>query len=161
MAQRTVPQALPSEFGVYFALLEVGALVQHGVQGQLRADGGLSFVQFQILAVLAEHPETPQSMTDIADRIVHSRSGLTYQISNLATAGLVARVPSPDDERGVNVTLTPAGASLLARVLPGHVSVVHDVLIAALDDEDRDELTRLLTKVTAHMRSQPSRVIRR
>ena len=81
MAQRSVPQALPSEFGVYFALLEVGALVQQGVQGQLRTDGGLSFVQFQILAVLAEHPETPLSMTDIADRIVHSRSGLTYQIS--------------------------------------------------------------------------------
>ena len=50
MSEPPIPPALPPEFGVYFALLEVSALVQQGVQGQLRDDGGLSFVQFQILA---------------------------------------------------------------------------------------------------------------
>ena len=100
-------------------------------------------------------------MTDIADRLVHSKSGLTYQVDRLEQAGLVARVPSPDDERGVNVTLTPQGASLLERVLPGHVGVVRDVLVDALDDADRDELTRLLTRVATHMRSRPPRSARR
>lgn len=157
MSDPVVPPALPLEFGVYFALLEVGALVQHGVEGQLRRDGGLSFVQFQILAVCGEDPSSPRSMTDLADRLVHSKSGLTYQVDRLEQAGLVTRVPSPQDERGVNVRLSPKGAALLERVIPGHVEVVRDVLVDALDDADRDELTRLLRRVVQHMRSRPPR----
>lgn len=161
MPDPIVPPSLPPEFGVYFALLEVSALVQHGVEGQLRRDGGLSFVQFQILAILGEDPSSPRSMTDLADRLVHSKSGLTYQVDRLEHAGLVARVPSEQDERGVNVTLSPKGASVLERVLPGHVEVVRDVLVDALDDADRDELTRLLGRVVQHMRSRPPRSARR
>ena len=161
MSDPTVPPRLPPEFGVYFALLEVGALVQHGVEGQLRRDGGLSFVQFQILAICGEDPSSPRSMTELADRLVHSKSGLTYQVDRLEQAGLVARVPSPQDERGVNVALSSKGASLLERVLPGHIEVVRDVLVDALDDADRDELTRLLGRVLRHMRSRPPRSARR
>ena len=160
MPDATVPPALPPEFGVYFALLEVGALVQHGVEGQLRRDGGLSFVQFQILAILGEDPSSPKSMTDLADRLVHSKSGLTYQVGRLEEAGLVERVASPHDERGVNVTLSPKGGALLDRVLPRHTEVVREVLVDALDDADRDELTRLLSAVLQHMRAKPPRSAR-
>ncbi|MET1015818.1 MAG: MarR family transcriptional regulator [Leifsonia flava] len=161
MSNVAVPPPLPAEFGVYFALLEVGALVQHGVQSQLREHGDLTLVQFQILAILGEDRSAPRSMTDIADRLVHSRSGVTYQVGRLEKAGLVARAPSATDERGIDVTITSAGAALLERVLPGHVSVVRDVLVDALADSDRVELTRLLGLVAAHMRSRPPRSARR
>ena len=161
MSDPTVPPSLPPEFGVHFALLEVGALLQHGVEGQLRRDGGLSFVQFQILAILGEDRSSPRSMTDLADRLVHSKSGLTYQVDQLEKAGLVARVPSTQDERGVNVTLSAKGASILERVLPAHLEVVRDVLVDALGDADRDELTRLLGRVVRHMRSRQPRSARR
>jgi DNA-binding MarR family transcriptional regulator len=148
---------LAEEFGVYFALLEVSALVQHGVARQLRDEGGLSFTQFQILAILGERPSVPSSMTVLADRLVHSRSGLTYQVDRLEKAGLIARTGSSDDERSVNVHLTDEGAALLARVLPGHVEVVREVLVDALDAGERDELTRLLDLVARHLRSRPPR----
>lgn len=157
MTEPTVPPALPPEFGVYFALLEVSALVQRGVQGQLREHGNLSFVQFQILAICGEDRSSPRSMTELADRLVHSRSGLTYQVDQLEKAGLVARVPSAHDERGVNVMLAPAGAAVLERVLPGHVEVVREVLVDSLDDADRVELTRLLGQVAGHVRSRSPR----
>lgn len=161
MSDPIVPPSLPREFGVYFALLEVSALVQHGVEGQLRRDGGLSFVQFQILAILGEDPSSPRSMTDLADRLVHSRSGLTYQVDRLEQAGLVARIPSEQDERSVNVTLSPKGAAVLQRVLPGHAEEVREVLVDALDSADRDELTRLLRRVARYLRSRPPRSARR
>lgn len=161
MSDPAVPPSLPREFGVYFALLEVSALVQHGVEGQLRRDGGLSFVQFQILAILGEDPSSPRSMTDLADRLVHSRSGLTYQVDRLEQAGLVARVPSEQDERSVNVMLSPKGAAVLERVLPGHAEEVREVIVDALDAADRDELTRLLRRVAQHLRSRPPRSARR
>ena len=161
MSDPIVPRGLPREFGVYFALLEVSALVQHGVEGQLRRDGGLSFVQFQILAILGEDPSSPRSMTDLADRLVHSRSGLTYQVDRLERAGLVARVPSEQDERSVNVTLSAEGVAVLERVLPGHADEVREVIVDALDAADRDELTRLLRRVARHLRSRPPRSARR
>ena len=161
MSDPIVPRGLPREFGVYFALLEVSALVQHGVEGQLRRDGGLSFLQFQILAILGEDPSSPRSMTDLADRLVHSRSGLTYQVDRLERAGLVARVPSEQDERSVNVTLSAKGVAVLERVLPGHADEVREVIVDALDAADRDELTRLLRRVARHLRSRPPRSARR
>ena len=63
-------------------------------------------------------------MTDIADRLVRSRSGLTYQIAQLAEAGLVTKAPSPDDERSVIVSLTPQGRALLGGVRGHGVAVV-------------------------------------
>jgi DNA-binding MarR family transcriptional regulator len=161
MSDPAVPPPLPEEFGVYFALLEAGALVHHGVERQLRADGDLSFTQFQILATLGERPAKPCTMTVLADRLVHSRSGLTYQVDRLEQAGLVARAPSPDDERSTTVTLTERGSALLARVLPGHVEVVRDLLVDALEPQEREELTRLLTLVGRRMRARPPRSARR
>ncbi|GAA1830506.1 MarR family winged helix-turn-helix transcriptional regulator [Agromyces salentinus] len=159
-ASSMLPPGLPPEFGVYFALLEVSALVEHGVVGQLRRDGDLSFVQFQILAILGEDRPSPLSMTDLADRLVHSKSGLTYQVGRLEQSGLVTRAPSSDDERGVEVRLTPEGAALLERVVPGHLEVVRGMLVEALDDTERERLTGLLGKVGKHLRARPPRSAR-
>jgi len=152
------PQPLePEQLAAYFALMEVSSLLQHAVEQQLREDGGLSYVQFQILAVLGEAPEARQRMTDIADRLVHSRSGLTYQIAQLAAAGLVTRTPSSDDERSVIVTATAEGQALLGRVLPGHVELVQQLLLAPLTRPDIAALSDVLGRVREHVRTIPPR----
>src|SRR3954468_24028429 len=105
--------------------MEVGSLLQYAVDEHLRADGDLSYVQFQILARLVDAPDGRLRMTDLADGVVYSRSGLTYQAGLLEKRGLITRAPSPDDERSVMVTVTDAGRALIARVMPGHVARVH------------------------------------
>ncbi len=121
----------PSQLAAYFALIEVGSLLQHAVDQQLREEGGLSYTQFQILAVLGERAEGRERMTDVADRLVHSRSGLTYQVGQLADAGLVVKAPSPEDERSVVVSLTKEGRAVLDHVMRGHVEVVRRLFLAA------------------------------
>ncbi|MFC7616411.1 MarR family winged helix-turn-helix transcriptional regulator [Actinokineospora soli] len=113
----------PDQLGAYFALMEAVSLLQHQVEQQLRAAGGISAVQFQLLASLARAGGT-LTMTDLADGVVYSRSGLTYQAGLMEKAGLVTRGRCSDDERATLVTLTDEGAALLDRVLPGHVDVV-------------------------------------
>jgi DNA-binding MarR family transcriptional regulator len=151
------PPLDPEQFAAYFALMEVSSLLQHAVDQQLRDEGGLSYTQFQILAVLGETPDGRRRMTDIADRLVHSRSGLTYQVAQLAKAGLVGRAPSSADERSVIVSLTPKGQALLGQVLPGHVEVVQRLLMAPLTRPDVTELGDVLGRVRAHMRTVPPR----
>jgi DNA-binding MarR family transcriptional regulator len=148
----------PLELGAYFALMEVAELLRHAVEQQLREDGDLSYVQFKLLARLAlNSPTGSERMTDLADGVVYSRSGLTYQAGLLEKAGLVVRAPSVDDERSVTVTITDAGRALIAQVLPGHVEVVRGQLFATLSRAGARELGDLLTPVRDHIRSAPPR----
>lgn len=148
----------PAQLGAYFALMEVAGLLRHAVEQQLREDGDLSYVQFQLLARLGlDSPTGSERMTDLADGVVYSRSGITYQAGLLEKAGLVARAPSPDDERSITVTITEAGRSLLARVMPGHVEVLRQHLFSTLSRTDTKTLSGLLTPVRNHMRAAPPR----
>jgi DNA-binding MarR family transcriptional regulator len=152
------PRSLdPDQLGAYFALIEVVSLLRHAVEQQLRDAGDLSYVQFQLLARLGDAPTGSHRMTELADGVVYSRSGLTYQAGLLEKAGLVTRAASADDERGITVTITDAGRALLAEVLPGHIGVVRDLLLAALSRDEVEALAGLLAPVRAHMRSTPPR----
>jgi DNA-binding MarR family transcriptional regulator len=145
------------QLGAYFALMEVSSLLQYAVEEHLRADGDLSYVQFEILARLVDAPEGKLRMTDLADGVVYSRSGLTYQAGLLDKRGLITRAPSPDDERSVIVTVTDAGRELIARVLPGHVDRVRHLLLQPLTGSDLAVLSSVLGRVRDHMRAIPPR----
>lgn len=125
----------PAQLRAYFALTEAVSLLQYAVRQQLQAEGGLSYVQFEILAKLA-HTDQPLTMTDLADGVVYSRSGLTHQAGLLEKAGLITRATSPDDQRATVVDITDEGRARVAKVLPGHISVVHELLFSSLDDND-------------------------
>lgn len=146
----------PEELGAYFVLMEAVSLLQHQVEQQLRAEGGISYVQFQLLARLAGAPR-PLTMTELADGVVYSRSGLTYQAGLLEDAGLIIRSPSPDDDRATLVTITGTGLALFSRVLPGHVQVTRRLLLDPLSGEDLRHLGDIMTRVRDHMRAQPPR----
>jgi DNA-binding MarR family transcriptional regulator len=136
--------------------MEAVSLLQHQVEQQLRAEGDLSYVQFQLLARLADAPG-PLTMTQLADGVVYSRSGLTYQAGLLEKAGLITRGTFPEDERATLVTITGKGRALIGRVLPGHIQVVRDLLFAPLTDDDLHHLGDIMTRVRDHMRAQPPR----
>jgi DNA-binding MarR family transcriptional regulator len=146
----------PHELGAYFVLMEAVSLLQHQVEQELRAEGGISYVQFQLLARLAD-THGPLTMTELADGVVYSRSGLTYQAGLLEKAGLITRGPSPEDDRATLVTITTTGRVLFGRLLPGHVEVVRRLLFDPLTGDDVGDLADIMTRVRDHMRTQPPR----
>ena len=149
-----VPALDAGQLDAYFALMEAVSLLQHQVEQQLRAEGGISYVQFQLLARLNARGQL--TMTELADGVVYSRSGLTYQAGLLEQAGLITRGPSPDDDRATLVTITGSGRALLGRVMPGHIQVTR-LLLDPLSDQDLDHLRDIMTRVRDHMRAQPPR----
>src|SRR5215467_7677423 len=120
--------------------MEAVSLLQHQVEQQLHAEGDISYVQFQLLARLAS-AHGPLTMTELADGVVYSRSGLTYQAGLLEKAG----------------TITGAGRDLFGRVLPGHVQVCRRLLFDPLTGDDVGHLGDIMTRVRDHMRAQPPR----
>jgi DNA-binding MarR family transcriptional regulator len=154
------PHLDPVELGVYLDLIEVTSVIRLAVDRQLREAGDLSYVQFQILARLGSSPSGSRGMTELADGVVYSRSGLTYQAGLLRKAGLVTRAPSRDDERSTIVTITAAGRKRLKQVFPGHIEIVRNLLLDPLSRADVETLSRLLGPVREHVRTTPPRSAR-
>ncbi|MGE2814121.1 MarR family winged helix-turn-helix transcriptional regulator [Mycobacterium heidelbergense] len=146
----------PVQLRTYFALTEANSLLQYAVRQQLQAEGGLSYVQFEVLAKLVDAGR-PLTMTELADGVVYSRSGLTHQAGLLEKAGLITREGSTDDKRATVVDITEAGRARVAKVLPGHIQVVRDLLYGALSDQDAQTLGDLMSRVRDHMRDRPPR----
>lgn len=135
------------EMAVWNAFLEASHLVERRVEQQLRDQEGLSHPQYEILVRLAGAQDGELRMTQLAEDLVTSKSGLTYQIGRLEKAGLVQRRSSPGDERGVYAVLTERGSQKLEQAAPGHVALVRSCLIDLLDREQLETVAEGLNAV--------------
>ncbi|MGW7353136.1 MarR family winged helix-turn-helix transcriptional regulator [Streptomyces sp. NPDC054784] len=125
------------EMAAWTGFLRASNLVARHLEQQLREDAGLSHTQYEILVLLSAAPEGEVRMTELAARLITSKSGLTYQVGQLEKRGLVARRSCPTDVRGVLAVLTADGRRTLEEAAPGHVAAVRESLIDVLE---RDEL---------------------
>ncbi|MEV4278617.1 MarR family winged helix-turn-helix transcriptional regulator [Actinoplanes xinjiangensis] len=141
------------EMRAWVAFLDTSNLLLQRINQQLRDDGGLTQPQYELLTRLAEAPEQRMRMAELALALVTSRSGLTYQVSQLEKAGLVRREPCAGDDRGVLAVLTTEGEQALLRAAPGHLRVVRENLIDQLDRDQLVTLADTLSRARAHLRS--------
>jgi DNA-binding MarR family transcriptional regulator len=147
-----IPQKLDQqELAAYGALIESGDLLQQLVDRQLRRDADISRAQFEILARLTTTPEGVR-MSELADRSVLSKSGMTYRVAQLEKRGLLERIGDPADERGVIARATAAGMTLIGKVVPGHIEIVRDAFLRVLTRDDLDILTPILQRVAQRLR---------
>jgi len=134
------------EMRAWQAFLTAGALVERRVEQQLK-EQGLSLLQHEVLVRLALAEDGELRMTELADSVVSSKSGLTYQIGQMEKVGLVRRRNCKFDVRGVFACLTDVGRAKLDEVAPGHVATVRQYLIDTLDGGQLDNLAETLEKV--------------
>jgi DNA-binding MarR family transcriptional regulator len=112
---------------------------------QVRSDMPLTW--YDVLVHLSEAPDGTLCMTDLAESVFISRSGLTRLVDRMESVGLVNRSPDPDDRRRMMASLTEEGFRRLAEAAPGHVEALRAVMIDRLDDEDIRSLTSVMDKI--------------
>jgi DNA-binding MarR family transcriptional regulator len=132
--------------------LSARALVDREVEQHLRSEG-LSHAQYEVLARLSAAPDNRLRMTELADAVYTSKSGLSYQITQLEKAGLVYRGSCPSDERGVTAVLTDAGRRRLEQIAPGHVAAVRRALIDTLSPAQQEAVADALADVAQGLRT--------
>ena len=140
------------EMKAWTGFLAATALVERRIDHQLREDAGLSHTQYEILVRLSAAPEGSLRMTELAGALLNSKSGLTYQMTQLEKAGLTERRSCPTDVRGVFAVLTDAGRAKLEQAAPGHVAVVREALIDVLTPEQLAVLGDGLGEVARRLR---------
>ena len=139
------------EMRAWQAFLAAGALVDRRLDHQLKESTGLSHLQYEILVRLSANCDHEMRMTELADALLNSKSGLTYQVSQLEKAGLVRRRSCTSDVRAVYAVLTDAGEELLKKAAPGHVALVREVLVDVLTPGQLTALAEGLGEVCRRM----------
>ncbi|MFI2611352.1 MarR family winged helix-turn-helix transcriptional regulator [Kitasatospora sp. NPDC018619] len=142
----------PDEAAAWTGFVTASNLLNRRLERQLKEDSGLSHQQYEILVHLSAAPGDSLRMTELADKLVTSKSGLTYQVTQLERAGLVARRSCPSDVRGVIAELTDQGREALRQAAPGHVALVRELLIDVLTREQLAVLAEGLGAVSARLR---------
>jgi DNA-binding MarR family transcriptional regulator len=140
------------EFRAYAALIASSTLLQRAVERNLREQADLTQVQFEILMNLSIAGATGIRMAQLADALIVSRSGLSYQVAQLESRGWITRQRSTDDERGVIAHITPRGERIRQRVFAGHTDVVRRAFLDAVEPDELATLTAALERVAGRLR---------
>jgi DNA-binding MarR family transcriptional regulator len=131
------------------AFLRAHAQVVRALERELQADQQLPLTDYDVLVQLATSDARRLRMSELADRLLLSRSGVTRLVDRLVADGLVERVTCEDDRRGQWASLTPAGYERLRRASPVHLRGVADHFLDRFSPDELAELERMLTRVTA------------
>ena len=107
----------------------------------------MALADFDVLAQLALAGGELR-MTDLANRALISRSGMTRRVNRLFDQGLVRRANVDNDARGVVVALTDEGVARLSETAPVHVRGVAELFVSQLDERELVALKSALDKVT-------------
>src|SRR5438045_1342669 len=146
---RIVAKEMPGGRGLpaWDALLRAHATLLRQLESDLESKTGLALADYDVLAQLALAGGSLR-MTELADRALISRSGMTRRVARLVHEGLVRRGHADADARGVVVLVTDSGLERLTGAAPVHLRGVADLFLANLDDQELAVLESALAKVT-------------
>ncbi|MBB3280614.1 MarR family winged helix-turn-helix transcriptional regulator [Mitsuaria sp. BK037] len=134
-----VPQQIDEQlcFAIYSTMLGLNKVYR-----ELLKDLDITYPQYLVMLVLWERDGL--TVGEIAERVFLDSPTVTPLLKRLEAAGLVSRDRSPQDERQVLITLTPAGRGLRQRAshLPQCIVDASDTELAELIDL-RDRLLAL------------------
>jgi DNA-binding MarR family transcriptional regulator len=129
------------------ALLDVSTGVLAALDGELQREHGLSLGEYEVLVHLSDTPGHSLRMTDLAERLKLSPSGITRRVDGLVREGLVERRQCPSDRRGSNAVLTEKGVLRLNEAAPTHVRGVRAHFVDQLTERQLANLASALSAV--------------
>jgi len=107
---------------------------------------------YDVLIELLEAPERRLRMSDLASRVVLSRSTLTHLVERLEREGLVRRERSDSDRRGAYAVLTDAGRAAMRKAWPIYAHGIAEYFAQHMRADEIASLTSALERVLAALR---------
>ena len=154
--QQELPLHLSAESGLTSAelrawrtFLRAHATVVRALEAELLAEHDLPLASYDVLVQLSEAPDRRLRMTELADRVLLSRSGLTRLADRLEREGLLRREACPSDARGTLAVLTDAGLQRLRAAWPTHLRGVEQHVTGRLTPQEIDQLCAVMSKLVA------------
>jgi DNA-binding MarR family transcriptional regulator len=127
--------------------LRAHARVVRELERELRDEQDLALADYDVLVQLSAADDRRLRMSDLADRLLLSRSGATRLVDRLVADGLVERVVCESDRRGQWAELTDRGLKRLRRASPTHLRGVATHFLDRLSADDLAALEEMLARV--------------
>ena len=138
----------PSQRTAWYGFLRAHADIARELDAELESAHGLPLSSYDVLVTLRGAPGGEMRMSELADAVVLSRSGLTRLVDRLERCGwVVRRRGSETDARAITACLTQAGRRKLRDAAPTHVSGIQRLFLDRLDDADAEQLARIWRKL--------------
>ena len=137
----TTPVLLDAEeLGAWRGMLRAHSALTKALDAELVRAHGLPLSSYEVLLFLADSPEGQMRMSELADGVLLSRSGLTRLVDRMQREGLLRRERCEDDARGWFAAITPKGRDLFTRARKTHLDGVRERFLSHFT---RDELHSL------------------
>jgi DNA-binding MarR family transcriptional regulator len=128
------------------SLLRLHAALVPALDQHLQSAVGLPLGWYDALLELSVAPGQRLRMSELADRVVLSRSRVSRIVDELDAAGLVRREQNPDDGRSAYTVLTTEGMSRFRQAAPIYLAGIQAQFAASFTDEELRTLTELLDR---------------
>ena len=119
------------------------------LDAELEHQASLPLRWYDVLVQLEDSPHGIP-MTELAARILHSKSGFTRLVDRMEQAGLVRRVRPEHDRRTILIVLTDKGTETMQHARRYHRDGIERHFSQHLTDTEIKTLTRALEKVSTH-----------
>jgi len=111
------------------------------------AEFGLNYGEWVVLGALRTAGPPYRRSAGALARILDLTSGaMTNRIDRMEAAGLIRRVPDPDDRRGVQLEITPKGRQLWEDAV-GVQAQKEQLVASALTAREKEQLNTLLRRL--------------
>ncbi len=135
------------ELAAWRGLLRVHASLTRALDAELMQAHGLPLSSYEVLLFLADSPAGELRMSELADRVLLSRSGLTRLVDRMERDGLLRRRRCEEDQRGWYAAITARGHELFARARRTHLDGVRERFLSRLSPDEQRALGALWEKV--------------
>jgi len=136
-------------------LSRVSRLARHLdlARGSAFAKHGLEGWGFDVLSALRRAgPPYELSPGQLVSQMLVTSGTMTHRVHRLTALGLVGRGPDPSDRRGVKVTLTTAGRTVVDAAMADLLEQER-ILLAELPPSEHDHLSELLRRLLSPFES--------
>lgn len=106
---------------------------------------GLTFARYEALVLLRFSRSGALPLKVIGTRLMVHPTSVTNAVTRLAAAGLVERLPNPQDRRGALASITERGRAVAEAATKDLMAI--DFGLGALDEETREQAFRALRSV--------------
>ena len=111
----------------------------------------LAVNEYDVLFTLSRCPSGWLRLKELNDNVLLSQSSLSRLVERLEKRGLIARMPAPEDGRGVLLKLTDEGRELQKEIGREHVRDISGLIGPALTPAEQKELMRLTAKLRSSL----------
>ena len=144
------------EFRAWIGYRRMRGLLDLRIARDLADDSGLSEPDYDVLSNLGDAKDHRERLSELASRMLWSKSRLSHHITRMQGRGLVVKEEAADDGRGAVVVLTVKGLRTIEEAAPAHVASVRRHFVDLLTDEEIATLGAITERVLAHLADRPA-----